>query len=137
MKLKPTLHWNLRRGQNRRRFSSSFICLQEKTAYRPLACLLRLPAHEIDAIFGDAITTTSHRVMAAVFDRDPEPLYRIILDRNAEEFIRCSMCEAIAMVTLRGELDRALAGRFLRDAFMNQEPQAQNLSERAGRAQLP
>jgi hypothetical protein len=27
--------------------------------------------------------------------------------------------EAIAMVTLQGELDRALAGRFLRDAFMN------------------
>jgi Protein of unknown function (DUF1186) len=99
---------------------------REKAAYRPLARLLRHSGHEIDAIFGDAITTTSHRVMTAVFDGDPEPLYHIILDRNAEEFIRSSMCETIAMVTLRGELDRALAGRFLRDAFMNLEPQAQN-----------
>jgi len=99
---------------------------REKAAYRPLARLLRIPGHEIEPIFGEAITTTSHRVMAAVFDGDPEPLYDIILDRNAEEFIRSSMCEALAMVAVRGELDRALAGRFLRDAFMNLLPQAQN-----------
>jgi hypothetical protein len=74
---------------------------REKTAYGPLGRLLRLPGHEIDAIFGDGITTTSHRVMAAVFDGDPEPLYDIILDPNAEEFIRAGMCEVLAMVTLR------------------------------------
>jgi hypothetical protein len=99
---------------------------KEKAAYRPLARLLRLPGHEIDAIFGDGITTTSHRVMAAVFDGDPEPLYDIILDPNAEEFIRAGMCEALAMVTVRGELDRARAGRFLRDAFSDLQPQRQN-----------
>jgi hypothetical protein len=99
---------------------------REKTAYRPLGRLLRLPGHEIDAIFGDGITNTCHRVMAAVFDGGPEPLYDIILDPNAEEFIRAGMCEALAMVTLRGELDRSLAGRFLRDAFMDLKPQAQS-----------
>jgi Protein of unknown function (DUF1186)/SEC-C motif len=99
---------------------------REKVAYRPLARLLSLPGHEIDTIFGDGITTTSHRVMAAVFDGDPEPLYDIILDPNAEEFIRAGMSEALAMVTVRGELDRAVAGRFLRDAFMDLQPQAQN-----------
>jgi hypothetical protein len=36
------------------------------------------------------------------------------------------MCEALAMVTMRGELDRALANRILRDAFMEMQPQAQN-----------
>jgi hypothetical protein len=91
-----------------------------------LARLLRIPGHEVDAIFGDGITTTSHRVMAAVFDGDPEPLYDIILDPNAEQFIRAGMCEALAMVTLQGELDRVSAGRFLRDAFTNVQPQAQN-----------
>jgi hypothetical protein len=63
--------------------------------------------------------------MAAVFDGDPEPLYQIILDPNADEYLRASMCEALAMVTLRGELDRDLAGRFLRDAFMKMQPQAE------------
>ena len=70
-------------------------------------------------------TTTSHRVMAAVFDGDPEPLYDIILDPNAEEFIRAGMWDALAMVTLRGELNRAVAGRFLRDAFIEMRPQAE------------
>src|SRR6266446_9802998 len=98
---------------------------KEKVAYRPLARLLRVPGPEIDAIFGDGITTTSHRVMAAVFDGDPEPLYQIILEPNADEFIPAGMCEALAMVTLRGDLDRALAGRFVRDAFIELQPQRQ------------
>jgi len=96
---------------------------RERTACRPLARLLRCPADEADAIFGDAITSTSHRVMAAVFDGDPHPLYGIILDPNAEEFIRSRMCEALAMIALRGELDRDLAARFLRDAFNELQPQ--------------
>src|SRR6266478_6731793 len=99
---------------------------REKSAYRPLARLLRLPGNEVDAIFGDGITTTGHRVMAAVFDGDPDPLYQIVLDPDADEYLRASMCEALAMVTLRGELDRDLAGRFLRDAFMEIQPQAES-----------
>src|SRR5271167_3174879 len=79
---------------------------RERTAYKPLARLLRCPADEADAIFGDATAETCHRVMAAVFDGDLQPLYDIILDPNAEEFIRSRMCEALAVITLRGELDR-------------------------------
>src|SRR5258708_28503755 len=52
---------------------------REKSAYRPLAQVLRLPRDEIDGIFVRAITQTTHRVMAAVFDGDPDPLYEIIL----------------------------------------------------------
>ena len=98
---------------------------REKAAYRPLVRLLRCREHELNAILGDAITSTSHRVMAAVFDGDPDPLYQIVLDPNADEYLRASMCEALAMVTLRGELDRDLAGRFLRDAFIEMQPQAE------------
>ena len=98
---------------------------RQKAAYRPLARLLRLPRRDVDAIFGDGITTTSHRVMAAVFDGDPQPLYDIILDPKAEEFIRAGMCEALAIVTIRGELDRAEAGRFLPDALIEMRPQAE------------
>jgi hypothetical protein len=38
---------------------------REKSGYRPLRCR----EHELNAILGDAITTT-HRLMAAVFDGD-------------------------------------------------------------------
>jgi uncharacterized protein len=98
---------------------------REKSAYRPLAKLLRSMPHDVEAIFGDAITSTTHRVIAAVFDGDPQPLYDIILDRNAEQFVRSRMCETLAMLVMRGELDRDIAGRFLRDAYMELQPQAE------------
>jgi len=95
----------------------------KRTAYRPLARLLRCPANEADAILGDAIVETAHRVMAAVFDGDPQPLFDIILDPGVDEFIRSRMCEALAMIALGGELDRDLVARFLRDAFNELRPQ--------------
>jgi hypothetical protein len=98
---------------------------REKTAYRPLARLLRAPAAELNAILGDAITTTTHRVMAAVFDGDPQPLYEIICDPNAEEFVRSRMCETLAMLALGGELDAKEVAQFLRSAFNDLQPQAQ------------
>jgi Protein of unknown function (DUF1186)/SEC-C motif len=98
---------------------------REQTAYRPLARLLRCPGHEVDALLGDAITINAHRVMAAVFDGDPRPLQEIILDPEAEEFARSRMCEALAMLALQGKLDRNMANRFLRDAYMELRPQAE------------
>ena len=99
---------------------------REKSAYRPLARLLRCPRDEVDSILGDAITSTTHRVMAAVFDGDPEPLYEIVLDADADQFVRSRICEAVAILVLRGDLDRENAARFLRDAFMELRPQAQS-----------
>ncbi len=96
---------------------------REKSAYRPLAALLRLPTYDIENVLGDANTSTCHRVMAAVFDGDPAPLYEIIRDPDADEFVRARMCEALAMVTLRGELPREETARFLRMCFSGLEPQ--------------
>jgi hypothetical protein len=55
--------------------------------------------------------------MAAVFDGDPGPLYEVILDPQADEYVRSRMLEAIAMVTLRGEMPREEAVRFLRTCY--------------------
>jgi hypothetical protein len=96
---------------------------REKSAYRPLADLLRLPADQVERILRDADTETSHRVIAAVFDGDPKPLYGVILDAQASEFVRGRMCEALAMVTLRGELPREEAARFLRACYSELRPQ--------------
>jgi Protein of unknown function (DUF1186)/SEC-C motif len=96
---------------------------REKSAYRPLARLMRCSPDDLDEIFGDFLVETSHRVMAAVFDGDPGPLYQVILDPDADEFIRSRMLEAIAMVTLRGEMPRSEAVRFLRACYSELEPQ--------------
>jgi hypothetical protein len=79
-----------------------------------LAVFLRLPRDILDTILGDAITVTSHRVMAAVFDGDPAPLHEIIRDPEADEFVRAKMCQTIAMLTRRGDLPRDATAAFLR-----------------------
>src|SRR5438105_14104452 len=75
---------------------------KEKVAYRPLARLLRVPGPEIDAIFGDGMTTTSHRVLAAVFDGDPQPFCESILEPHADEYSRAITLAALVMFRLRG-----------------------------------
>jgi uncharacterized protein len=96
---------------------------RDKSAYRPLAKVLRRPADEVDDIFGGASTETTHRVMAAIFDGDPQPLYDVILEPDADEYIRSRMCEAVAMLALRDEIPRAEAERFLRACLSDIKPQ--------------
>ena len=95
---------------------------REKSAYRPLAAILRLPREVLDPLLGDAITETSHRVMTAVFDGDPDPIYEIIRDEEADEFVRSRMCQAIAMLVRSGDLSRLAAADFLRDCYSRLEP---------------
>jgi hypothetical protein len=95
---------------------------RETLAYRPLARLLASPPMDIDRLLGDAITGTTHRVMEAVFDGDPGPLYALILDPEADEFVRSRMCEVIAMLAIRGSLPREEAARFLAVAFHELQP---------------
>ena len=97
---------------------------REMSAYRPLAQLLRLPSRQAEAILGDGMIGTAHRVLAAVFDGDPQPICDIILDTNADEHVRSRMCELLAMLVLRGQLDRERVAKFLRDCFTNLRPQA-------------
>lgn len=90
---------------------------REKTAYRSLARLLRISSDDIHALIGDGVTEAAHRVMAAVFDGDPEPLFDIILDSQADEFVRSRMCEVLAMLVVAGELSKERVASFLAEAF--------------------
>ncbi len=96
---------------------------REKPAYRSLARLLHLPDKEIGDLLGDAVTTTSNRVVAGVFDGDPQPIFDIILDASADEYVRSRMCEALSYLGLTGQIDRRTLSNFLRDCFANLSPQ--------------
>jgi len=95
---------------------------RERSAYRPLAKLLRLPTEAAEEILGDAPTVTAARVMAAVFDGDPAPLYEVIGDPEADEYARAAMCQTLAILTWRGALAREDTAAFLRAAFDTLEP---------------
>lgn len=99
---------------------------REKSAYRALARLLAIDDPDIDVVLGDGVTETSHRVMAAVFDGDPAPLHEIIESEHADENVRARMFETLAMLVLRGELDRARVAKYLLDSFATLRPQREN-----------
>jgi len=93
---------------------------REKSAYRPLARFLRRPG--VDRILGDAITSTCHRVMANVFDGDPNPIYEVIRDTEADEFLRGRMFDSLVLLAFRGEFDRTELAGFLRASFDELRP---------------
>jgi hypothetical protein len=95
---------------------------RETSAYRTLARLLRSPSDAIDAAIADSTTESAHRVMAAVFDGDPQPIYNIVLDEHADEFVRSRMCETLAILVVQGRLDRAEVASFLRDCWIGLQP---------------
>ena len=93
---------------------------KEKSAYRTIAGFLRRP--DVELILGDATTETSHKVLAGVFDGDPQPIYDIILDSEANEFVRGRVFDALVILVLRGELDRTAVADFLRSALNDLQP---------------
>src|SRR4029078_8800563 len=95
---------------------------REQSAYRPLARFLRRP--DVEFILGDATTETCHRIIANVFDGYPRPIYDIIQDSNADEFVRGRIFDTLIILVFRGELDRAAVADFLRSAFNDLEPPA-------------
>jgi hypothetical protein len=96
---------------------------RETAAYPVLARFLRLPEDKLQEILDDATTETAHRVMAGVFDGDPQPLYDIILDPQADEFVRSRMIEVLAMLVAQGKMERGVVADFLRECFTAIQPQ--------------
>jgi hypothetical protein len=94
---------------------------RETSAYRTLALFLQNERARL--VLGGGVTETSHRVMASVFDGDPQPIYDIIHDPDTDEFIRSNMCETLAMLVVLNKLDRAKTAIFLRDCFTTLQPQ--------------
>lgn len=84
---------------------------------RGLARLLHADREEAHCLLGDAVTETSQRVMASVFDGDPQPLYDIVLDLNADQFLRGRICETLPIIVREGLLPKDNALAFLRNAF--------------------
>ena len=97
---------------------------RETAAYRPLTRLLALEEEEVEDILGDAVPETVHRIMAQVFDGDPQPLYAVIEAEQAHPFVRSRMLETLALLVLRGALARDEVARYLRDAFGVLRPHA-------------
>ena len=80
---------------------------RDTRALAPLLRLLRQDEESLDAVLGDAVTATLAKVLASLFDGDPAPLFRLILDSTVDDHVRMALLSACTFLTLEGRIDRA------------------------------
>jgi len=76
---------------------------REKAAYRPFARLMRFPWVAHDNLLGEpAIEEPAYRIMASLFDGDPQFIFDIILDVGADPSVRFWQWHALTLIGLEG-----------------------------------
>ncbi|WP_083919379.1 DUF1186 domain-containing protein [Methylosinus sp. LW4] len=90
----------------------------DQRAYRPLARLIHCPEFTDHPGFESVFDMVGHRVIAAVFDGDPEPLFEIVRDLKAHKIARHNiLVNALAMLEHREKVDRETVANFLIDVY--------------------
>jgi hypothetical protein len=84
------------------------------SGYRPLIALLHGSPERAEALLGDAITETLSKILAGVFDGDPEPLLGLISDITLDEFVRDAALNAFTFLVFDGRIERSFADDYLR-----------------------
>ena len=71
-----------------------------------------------DNLLGEpAIEEPGYRIMASLFDGDPQVIFDIILDGGADRSVRFWQWHALTLIALEGKLDRTVAADFARQEF--------------------
>lgn len=79
----------------------------ETRAFAPLLTILRREDSDgLDALLGDALTTTMAKVLTSLFDGDVAPMHALLLDSTVDGFARNEVFAALAYLTQTGRIDR-------------------------------
>ena len=79
---------------------------RETRAYPLVIRWLSLPDAASTRLSGDVLTQDGARILAAVYDGDLEPIKRLVLNRDADEFSRGVAVAAIALLAVWAEVPR-------------------------------
>ena len=110
---------------------------REKAAYRPFARLMRFPWVAHDNLLGEpTLEEPGYRIMASLFDGDPQFIFDTILDVGADPSVRFWQWHARTLSVFEGNLDRRVAADFARQAFGNLSPDEERPLIWAGREKL-
>ncbi len=89
---------------------------RDTRALAPLLRLLREDEETLDAYLGDAVTSTLAKVVASLFDGDPEPIFALIRDSTVDDAVRQALFSACVTLCHAGRIERdavrALLVRF-------------------------
>ena len=85
---------------------------RETRAYPLVIRWLSLPDAASTRLSGDVLTQDGARILAAVCDGDLEPIKRLVLNRDADEFSRGVAVAAIALLAVWAEVPRDIIRRL-------------------------
>jgi hypothetical protein len=88
---------------------------QATSAYPAVTDLLGSDGEKVEWLLGDAITTTSHRVVFNLFDGNLEPIKRLIENPDVDAYVRRRMLDLLGMLMLGGKLEREELIAYLRE----------------------
>lgn len=79
---------------------------RDTRVFAPLVALLHQDGDTIDALLGDAVTTTLARILVSTFDGDVAPLHRLILDSTTDAFVCAEALAVLTWLTQTGRVPR-------------------------------
>jgi hypothetical protein len=98
---------------------------KQKEAYPLFAELLSWPWAEAPTLLSEMVhDDIAARVMAEIYDGDPSPLFRLLVNRDASQSVRFWQWRTLMALALRGEIGLEVVRSFLTRAFdaLEQEP---------------
>ena len=86
---------------------------REPRLQAPLLRLLRLPDDALHQVLGGEYPTPLPRIAVGAFDGDAQPLFGLLCDADASEFVRMSLFGAVAYLTWLGSIPAETTRAFL------------------------
>lgn len=99
---------------------------REKSAYPLLMRLFSLDSDRVRRVLGDGTTETLPRIAISVFDGDPRPMQAVIENKEADEYVRAGLFEALAFLVKEGRSDLEAFKRYLLHAYADLQPQGES-----------
>ncbi len=97
----------------------------DSRSFIPLARFLRLDEETLEVLLGDSTTESADRVMAAVAGDDLTPVFDIILDAEADLFVRSTMITALLRIAIERPGQRTAVDKFMEEFRAKVEPDAE------------
>lgn len=99
---------------------------REELAYPLLMRLFSLDSDRVHRILGDGTTETLPRIAISVFDGDPRPMQSVIENKEADQYVRAGLFEALAFLVKEGRSDLEDFKKYLLRAYADLQPQGES-----------
>jgi uncharacterized protein DUF1186 len=90
---------------------------EEPSAHLPIIKAFSLPREQLDWIWGDMVTERLPALLCRTAGGNYDAVKTLVLNREAEEFVRASAMESVMLAVARGELSRDEAISFYATLF--------------------